>query len=235
MSTSAGIITPLTLERFRICELYAELLHCSNMCLLNRPAGPEHYLYDSDGYLAGGWRKVEELNEALSGYPADEEDRGESRLQSPMMATRPFSDHSSPIDVALTYSGASTPSAAGSLDSESGILTRAEARELRDLLACSAANPFDDPDSDVVELREAIGSMGIGQGSAVVECADVRERIRTVKELPRGESKDRKRGRASSTGTLPAGQLLKREFIRHRIPSTMLVSYDSSRSAIRSH
>ena len=28
---------PLTFERFRICELYAELLHCSNMAILNRP------------------------------------------------------------------------------------------------------------------------------------------------------------------------------------------------------
>lgn len=27
---------PLTFERFRICELYAELIHCSNMAILNR-------------------------------------------------------------------------------------------------------------------------------------------------------------------------------------------------------
>ncbi|KTW25981.1 hypothetical protein T552_03255 [Pneumocystis carinii B80] len=30
-------IKPLGVERFRICELYAELLHCSNMILLNKP------------------------------------------------------------------------------------------------------------------------------------------------------------------------------------------------------
>lgn len=30
-------IKPLGIERLRICELYAELLHCSNMILLNKP------------------------------------------------------------------------------------------------------------------------------------------------------------------------------------------------------
>ncbi|CCJ28932.1 unnamed protein product, partial [Pneumocystis jirovecii] len=32
-----GKVKPLGIERFRICELYAELLHCSNMVLLNSP------------------------------------------------------------------------------------------------------------------------------------------------------------------------------------------------------
>ncbi|WBW75009.1 serine/threonine protein phosphatase PP6 regulatory subunit Ekc1 [Schizosaccharomyces osmophilus] len=34
-ATSFGTIKPLGFERFRICELYAELLHCSNMSLLS--------------------------------------------------------------------------------------------------------------------------------------------------------------------------------------------------------
>lgn len=34
-----GEIESLGFERFRICELYAELLHCSNMALLNDPRG----------------------------------------------------------------------------------------------------------------------------------------------------------------------------------------------------
>lgn len=37
--TTFGRIEPLGFERFRICELYAELLHCSNMVLLNDPRG----------------------------------------------------------------------------------------------------------------------------------------------------------------------------------------------------
>ncbi|EEB09434.1 protein phosphatase regulatory subunit Ekc1 [Schizosaccharomyces japonicus yFS275] len=37
MPTSFGQIKPLGFERFRVCELYAELLHCSNMSLLSDP------------------------------------------------------------------------------------------------------------------------------------------------------------------------------------------------------
>ncbi|EGG07406.1 uncharacterized protein MELLADRAFT_85847 [Melampsora larici-populina 98AG31] len=51
--TTVGTIVPLTLERFRIIELYAELLHCSNMNMVNRPksSGP---VYDQNGHLISG-------------------------------------------------------------------------------------------------------------------------------------------------------------------------------------
>lgn len=39
METPFGEIEPLGFERFKICELVAELLHCSNMTLLNEPNG----------------------------------------------------------------------------------------------------------------------------------------------------------------------------------------------------
>lgn len=38
LQTSYGTIEPLGFERFKICELIAELLHCSNMTLLNEPS-----------------------------------------------------------------------------------------------------------------------------------------------------------------------------------------------------
>jgi serine/threonine-protein phosphatase 6 regulatory subunit 3 len=60
ISTTVGVITPLTLERYRICELLAELIHCSNMALLNRSA-EFNRLYDSDGRLQGGLSALEEL------------------------------------------------------------------------------------------------------------------------------------------------------------------------------
>ncbi|KAK9238379.1 SIT4 phosphatase-associated protein-domain-containing protein [Lipomyces kononenkoae] len=41
LQTSFGDIEPLGFERFKICELVAELLHCSNMALLNNPRGEE--------------------------------------------------------------------------------------------------------------------------------------------------------------------------------------------------
>lgn len=39
LKTPIGEIEPLGFERFKICELVAELLHCSNMTLLNDPKG----------------------------------------------------------------------------------------------------------------------------------------------------------------------------------------------------
>lgn len=74
ISTTVGSITPLTFERYRICELYAELLHCSNMSLLNRPADFD-YLYDSEGRLQGGLSALEELAQVISMGSGDEDNR----------------------------------------------------------------------------------------------------------------------------------------------------------------
>jgi len=40
-------VEPLGFDRFKTCELMAELLHCSNMGLLNQP-GSEHYIRERD-------------------------------------------------------------------------------------------------------------------------------------------------------------------------------------------
>jgi hypothetical protein len=76
--TTAGEIVPLTMERFRICELYAELLHCSSLSLLNRPidTGP---LYDGEGRLTGGLGGLEELARVISNNSPDTEGEGEER------------------------------------------------------------------------------------------------------------------------------------------------------------
>ena len=63
--TSLGPIPPLTFERYRICELYAELLHCSNMSLLNRSPEYDH-LYDAEGRLQGGLSSLEELAQVIA-------------------------------------------------------------------------------------------------------------------------------------------------------------------------
>ncbi|OBZ65736.1 Extragenic suppressor of kinetochore protein 1, partial [Grifola frondosa] len=63
--TTVGALPPLTFERYRICELYAELLHCSNMSLLNRSAEYDH-LYDSEGRLQGGLSALEELAQVIA-------------------------------------------------------------------------------------------------------------------------------------------------------------------------
>lgn len=74
MSTTVGKIAPLTFERYRICELYAELLHCSNMSLLNRSTDYD-YLYDSEGRLQGGLSALEELAQVISMGSGDEDKR----------------------------------------------------------------------------------------------------------------------------------------------------------------
>lgn len=75
--TTVGIITPLTFERFRICELYAELLHCSNMAILNRPA-EYNDLYDKQGRLQGGLSSLETLARVIAIGSGDE--RGQDTM-----------------------------------------------------------------------------------------------------------------------------------------------------------
>ncbi|KAG6330423.1 hypothetical protein ID866_8667 [Astraeus odoratus] len=72
--TTVGLLQPLTFERYRICELYAELLHCSNMSLLNRPS--EHdYLYDSEGRLQGGLASLETLARVIAIGSGEDQER----------------------------------------------------------------------------------------------------------------------------------------------------------------
>ena len=66
LPTTHGPLTRLTFERFRICELIAELLHCSNMALLNRPRKVNEELYDEWGRLKGGLTGLEELARAMT-------------------------------------------------------------------------------------------------------------------------------------------------------------------------
>lgn len=63
---SLGEIEPLTQTRYCIAELYAEMLHCSNMALLNRPlnSGPK---YSASGTLLGGLEGLHALARTLQG------------------------------------------------------------------------------------------------------------------------------------------------------------------------
>ncbi|CAO1631171.1 unnamed protein product [Parajaminaea phylloscopi] len=71
LTTTLGPVRPLTFERYRITELYAELLHCSNMALLNR-APEEGPQYSKDGILQGGIDGLQILARTLQGVEADE-------------------------------------------------------------------------------------------------------------------------------------------------------------------
>ena len=69
VSTTVGLIEPLTQIKYCISELYAELLHCSNMALMNREpgTGPQ---YSPLGSLQGGIKGIEVLASALQGEDA---------------------------------------------------------------------------------------------------------------------------------------------------------------------
>lgn len=77
IAPEAGVKPALTLERFRIIELFAELLHCSNMAVLNRPVGTGPK-YDQDGQLMGGLAGLDVLNGALNGTDEESEDDDDS-------------------------------------------------------------------------------------------------------------------------------------------------------------
>ena len=105
INTTIGPMTPFTLERYRIVELYAELLHCSNMSLLNRPANYSQ-MYDSEGRLQGGLAGLEELANVIAlngsyrsggdggedGMGIDERDEIEPALDFPIHSTGPGGD-----------------------------------------------------------------------------------------------------------------------------------------------
>ncbi|KAL5636819.1 hypothetical protein ACGC1H_000703 [Rhizoctonia solani] len=121
--TSVGQLIPLTLERFRIIELYAELLHCSNMSLLNRRRGfgPS---YDDQGRLMGGLDALEQL----------------ARVIDPNVSSDAMMDQSLDSDTAqdfkeLPVSSASTD--CSSLTSEDGVSVDDEHVELEEDLASS--------------------------------------------------------------------------------------------------
>ncbi|CEL59658.1 Extragenic suppressor of kinetochore protein 1 OS=Schizosaccharomyces pombe (strain 972 / ATCC 24843) GN=ekc1 PE=1 SV=2 [Rhizoctonia solani AG-1 IB] len=121
--TSVGQLIPLTLERFRIIELYAELLHCSNMSLLNRRRGfgPT---YDEHGRLTGGLDALEQL----------------ARVIDPNVSSDGIMDQSLDSDTVqdpkeLPVSSASTD--CSSLTSEDGVSVDEEHTDLEEDLASS--------------------------------------------------------------------------------------------------
>ncbi|GAA5947303.1 hypothetical protein JCM3765_001616 [Sporobolomyces pararoseus] len=247
VKTAAGPLTPLTLERFRICELYAELLHCSNMSLLNR-SDRSSTLYDSDGYLASGWKAVEDLARALAGPPQteDEEANGSSTHLPPspgLTATKsPYSTSPGGYSFPST-SGVSTPSGRESLDEESGgVLTKSEAKALKEIIELANRNSEAEEGGVVEEELNARAEEAGETVKSPVEAGDEEDEVKTETDLTETE---RRRESTVSNGTfesdLPAtpsiystcsrqlpptplapGPLLKTRFMEHGVINTML-------------
>jgi SIT4-associating protein SAP185/190 len=113
MTTSLGEIHPLTFERYRITELYAELLHCSNMALLNRAPG-EGPQYSEDGSLLGGIDGLQILARTLQGGDSTEAGNGSTddaetstKEEDTSVATEKEEDGSKTMDLDSSTSEAS--------------------------------------------------------------------------------------------------------------------------------
>ncbi|WRT68522.1 uncharacterized protein IL334_005499 [Kwoniella shivajii] len=100
-SASVAVTKPFTLERFRILELYAELLHSSNMSILNRVPGTGP-AYTEEGILSGGLEGLEALGEAIDGDQAGEDDNQNQEDRVTLAKELPVSSGST--DASLTES-----------------------------------------------------------------------------------------------------------------------------------
>ncbi|BGP46051.1 sporulation-induced protein [Rhodotorula kratochvilovae] len=234
--TAGGKLAPLTLERFRICEFFAELLHCSNMSLLNR-SDRSGTLYDANGHLARGFDAADELAAALAGpgTPAGEDDLDLPRgLQSPDLPPVHSDFSTSPNDHALgAYSGMSTPSGRESLDEESGgVLTKAEARELKEIVAAAGQmeedeeerrNGGDAPDADADEAKTP--TMATGDAAKRHSHTSNGSSLREERDLPPTPSVYSVASRQLPAVPLPPGPLLKSKFLEHGVIPSMLALF----------
>ncbi|KZP10838.1 hypothetical protein FIBSPDRAFT_1051069 [Athelia psychrophila] len=76
IATTVGSVKLLTFERYRVCELWAEMLHCSNMAIMNRGAEFKNP-YDADGRLQGGLQGLEQLAKVIAIASGEDQNRDE--------------------------------------------------------------------------------------------------------------------------------------------------------------
>ncbi|TXT15631.1 hypothetical protein VHUM_00134 [Vanrija humicola] len=163
---------PLTMERFRVIELYAELLHASNMATLNRApgTGPD---YSPDGALMGGLDGLDKLGLALQTNESSDDgpQSAEGAPELPVTQPRDPPDSSGSTDYSLTESddvplsddeeatpAASAASAASAIDVVVPPPTSAEdAERLRSVMGIESNDhptPVDEPLSIGERLKQ---------------------------------------------------------------------------------
>ncbi|GAA6016562.1 hypothetical protein JCM10207_002842 [Rhodosporidiobolus poonsookiae] len=226
--TVSGKLNPLTLERFRICEFYAELLHCSNMSLVNR-LDRSATLYDSQGYLSRGWQGADDLAAALTGPVS----AGESLDAAPMpyspdlTATR--SDFSaSPQELPVSTFSSSSPAASQEDVSGAG-LSKEDAKELGEIVAAAerAETKGDKDDAasaeqdKAIEAKDALASPPLAADKRLSLLSN--GTVSTMeRDLPPTPSIYSVASRQLPVLPLPPGQHLKTKFIENGVIGTML-------------
>lgn len=201
---------PLTMERFRVIELYAELLHSSNMATLNRVqgSGPD---YSADGALTGGLDGLDKLGHALHTGESGEDDEG------------------SPSSVAEVSQARELPVSSGSTDYS---LTESDDVPLSDD-DDKAAKEKEAKDKDTTPVAKATARLE----ELIPPPSDAdAERLRDVMLTPDAPKSDEDKATAKASsptetsavpGTSPAGPLstgerLKQQFIEYGVLTSLL-------------
>ncbi|KAF8884827.1 SIT4 phosphatase-associated protein-domain-containing protein [Infundibulicybe gibba] len=211
--TTVGPIIPLTFERYRICELFAELLHCSNMSLLNRPAEYNH-LYDNEGRLQGGLSALEELAQVITLNTNEESDRRESMDES-------NDEQASPHDLPVTNHSADP------MDSDEDMSDDEPGSSDDD--AMEEIVMYDEPQSQL-ELSPSPIETSLPEPSIVVPSSPNAVSLPPASEInseTRSHGSRRSSRRAATSDNIPEapppiGEKLKRGFLDTNVLSSML-------------
>ncbi|PPQ76470.1 hypothetical protein CVT26_012907, partial [Gymnopilus dilepis] len=236
ISTTIGTMTPFTLERYRIVELYAELLHCSNMSLLNRSAAFAH-VYDSDGRLQGGLAGLEELAQVIAlnsnndreadGMHEDIEDDEEGPAPSLAFPVRNPAGDSSSLDSDDDMTGSEEP---GSSDDEA-MEEIAMYDEPLSPIPVSQGLPqltvAASPENTALSESPDPSAKGTSPGLAVESSPETRSPALTSRSSGRSSRRSsRSRRRLTLEGStetlLPVGEQLKRRWLDHGVLVTMI-------------
>ncbi|KAK9470843.1 SIT4 phosphatase-associated protein-domain-containing protein [Dipodascopsis tothii] len=226
MGTSFGVIEPLGFERFKICELVAELLHCSNMALLNDPLAEgvaaerdaerrrliKHYqslsgrnsLENDDKY------SVDELGRSVHDFSMDEEPQmlNDHDMNEQNRGWWGLGKKKSERSTPVSSPEPKSPLAEHSKD--------AEAEEIEDTKAVEPTAPVDaaaDADAPVPEAADdsAVATETGDETTLDAAAGVIDTEVLTVEDLP-----------SVDDSRLVIGDYLKSQLIRNNVVSTIL-------------
>ncbi|EJD02211.1 SAPS-domain-containing protein, partial [Fomitiporia mediterranea MF3/22] len=244
--TTIGPLAPLTFERFRICELYAELLHCSNMSLLNRP--PEFdALYDDEGRLKGGLSAMEDLARVIAIGSGAEDQSGMDGDGDEMEPAQELPIHSTDLS-SLEYSDEDEDMSAGD-DSSSAGEERMDEIDMNEDNRNSSPPPVSPRDADTPidrsPLAVASSPLAVTSSPLAVSMPAPNELSPLGQAIPRSQTRSpsvtgsdrssiisrpastgsrrmKRSGMMGNSGYLPVGDKLKQRFSETRVLSTLL-------------
>ena len=231
VSTTIGDINPLTFERYRICELYAELLHASNMTILNRSSEFDH-LYDNMGRLQGGLSALEELAKVIAlgnstnrdaDAMDDQDDSIEPAKELPVSTGRPMVSLDSDEDMIVEEPGSSDDETMEEISmsppSMNAPLPRASSSPVRTVSTPPQSNSPGpgSPTYSTGQKRKSTESFGSG----------------SIYRMGKNSRQNSRKTLSSSTRiSLPLGERLKKRFLELNVLSTVLVSHIPRSSAL---